>query len=96
MTSYLLTLALSFISNQLVRNIIKNMISLLTTTASEAIPVAVEYIKEAANDSSLTDSSQKFMYVFNKLSERFPGLAKSTLNVVIETSYDYLIKSKSI
>ena len=94
--NYLLSLALSFISNQLVRSIIKNVITLLTSTASEAIPVAVECIKQAANNPDLLDSSQRFNYVFTKLKERFPDLATSTLNVVIETSYDYLVKLKSL
>lgn len=94
--NYLLSLALNFINNPLIRSIIKNVITLLTTTAADAIPVAVEYIKEAAANSELKDSSQKFLYVFKKLEEKFPNLGTSTLNVVIETSYDYLVKSRSI
>lgn len=94
--NYLLSLALNFINNPLVRSIIKNVITLLTSTASEAIPIAVEFIKQAANNPDLLDSSQKFNYVFTNLKERFPNLATSTLNVIIETSYDYLVKSKSL
>lgn len=94
--NYLLSIALNFISNPLVRNIIKNVVTLLTSTASEAIPIAVEYIKEAASNPDLKDSSQKFLYVFTKLSEQFPNLATSTLNVIIETSYDYLVNSRSL
>lgn len=94
--NYLLNLALGFIQNPLVRSIVKNVVNLLMTHATDLVPVAVEEIKAAAYNPELKDAQAKYEAVFAALVARFPEVGASVIDTIIETSYNYLKTSKSI
>lgn len=59
------------------------------------LPIAIETIKVAAADSTLS-GAQKFASVYNTLKERAPDIKASMLSTLIQTTYENLKADPSV
>jgi len=83
----LLKMALNaVISNTIVRTVALKTILDLQTFGAEIIPAAIELIKEASTKD--ISNLERTIFVRNGLKDKYPHIASSVLNKLIENAYD--------
>ena len=84
-SSALVTWLLRLTTNRTLSSIITAVAAIMTALPEGALTECVEFVAQAAAKQNM-DASSKFRWVYDQMSAAYPGIGRSTLNVLIETA----------